>query len=355
MRVEQFTQLLAQPLLVDEKHITELQEIVQAYPYFQSANLLYTKALNNANHFNYYNTLKKTAVIAGDRKVLYELIKLKNETSSTPITNESNSNTEELKNERIEKKKQNDTTLIETIQILSEYNQPKPEETVFSFTLETNDLSKEESAHKNNEGEEILEEKKDKIQIAAIDYTDKPKSIDELIANQAANAYVEKEVLKVTQIEKDQKKEVELKPEPKLDTNQHHSFSQWLKAMQKPKTEDKSGVTQQLQTEQNAAKQTELPKKQNRTQQDKLIDELIKKQPKISKLNTDKTFYSAVDTARSSILEDEALVTETLAKIYALQANYSKAIRAYQILCLKFPEKSVYFASLIEEIKNKIK
>ncbi len=85
------------------------------------------------------------------------------------------------------------------------------------------------------------------------------------------------------------------------------------------------------------------------------FEDVIKKEPKISRLNLDKNFYSAVDTARSSVLEDEGLVTETLAKIYAIQGNYNKAIRAYEILCLKFPEKSVYFASLIEEIKKQIK
>jgi hypothetical protein len=45
-------------------------------------------------------------------------------------------------------------------------------------------------------------------------------------------------------------------------------------------------------------------------------------------------------------------MTETLAKIYLEQKKYSQAIQAYDILILKYPEKSVFFANRIEEIKQ---
>ena len=45
--------------------------------------------------------------------------------------------------------------------------------------------------------------------------------------------------------------------------------------------------------------------------------------------------------------------TETLAKIFIDQEYYDQAIDVYEKLSLLYPEKSVYFASLINELKLK--
>ena len=45
------------------------------------------------------------------------------------------------------------------------------------------------------------------------------------------------------------------------------------------------------------------------------------------------------------------LMTETLAKVYLEQKKYLKAIQAYEILILKYPEKSSYFADRMSDIK----
>ncbi|MBR5183525.1 MAG: hypothetical protein IKW15_03540 [Bacteroidales bacterium] len=61
------------------------------------------------------------------------------------------------------------------------------------------------------------------------------------------------------------------------------------------------------------------------------------------------------DTAAEAELDFESMdfVTETLAAIYADQGYYEKAIDAYAKLILLYPEKSSYFASLVNEIKLK--
>ena len=45
-------------------------------------------------------------------------------------------------------------------------------------------------------------------------------------------------------------------------------------------------------------------------------------------------------------------VTETLAQIYASQGYFSQAKEIYEKLILAYPEKSAYFAALIEKLKS---
>jgi tetratricopeptide (TPR) repeat protein len=58
------------------------------------------------------------------------------------------------------------------------------------------------------------------------------------------------------------------------------------------------------------------------------------------------------DVVERSTAEDDELITETLANIYLQQKKYTKAIYAFEKLSLKYPEKSIYFATRIKEAED---
>ena len=58
------------------------------------------------------------------------------------------------------------------------------------------------------------------------------------------------------------------------------------------------------------------------------------------------------DAALESSEENEQLMTQTLAHVYVEQKKYEKAITAFTILSLKYPEKSSFFAHQIQAIKK---
>jgi len=85
-----------------------------------------------------------------------------------------------------------------------------------------------------------------------------------------------------------------------------------------------------------------------------LINNFIDKIPTL-KVKKNK-FFSPTETAKSSIIENDELVTETLARVYLEQEHFEKAIEAYKKLSLKYPKKSSFFAdqiNLINDLKKK--
>ena len=86
--------------------------------------------------------------------------------------------------------------------------------------------------------------------------------------------------------------------------------------------------------------------------QHNLIDNFIKNEPQIKAPNAEQ--LNTENKAKKSAEDHYDLVSETLAAIYIEQMLYHKAIDTYQKLSLKFPEKSRYFADLIQSLEKKI-
>ena len=89
---------------------------------------------------------------------------------------------------------------------------------------------------------------------------------------------------------------------------------------------------------------------------DSLIDKFLSSNPgKIKQPLDDERpgeEQTRYEPEKNSLAENDEIITETLAMIYFQQKNYDKALDAFKKLSLKYPEKSVYFATRIEEIEH---
>ena len=86
----------------------------------------------------------------------------------------------------------------------------------------------------------------------------------------------------------------------------------------------------------------------------KIIDKFIKDKPRIIPENQT-SFFDPIDFANQSLMDNDEIVSETLARIYYDQGNLAKAIKIYKKLSLLNPEKRFYFADRIEKIRKEIK
>lgn len=154
-----------------------------------------------------------------------------------------------------------------------------------------------------------------------------------------------------------------------FDANESHSFQEWLqltktKPIERENTtttakievvkEDKIEAPEVLKevkkvTDLNTSIQIKPIKDPEKLKKLELIDKFIETNPKIVTSKT--AVVSAVNLEKSNA-DNSYLMTETLAKVYLEQKKYQKAIQAYEILILKYPEKSVLFAERIADIKN---
>ena len=145
----------------------------------------------------------------------------------------------------------------------------------------------------------------------------------------------------ISETEKIEKIEQKLELGKPLDfsVNEKHSFQEWLQISRiKPINRANVIDIDNNFDENNIEKQKKSA----------LIDKFIETSPKIPKVDKNST---NTEVYEQKIESNSYLMTETLAKVYLEQKKYDKAIQAYEILILKYPEKSFIFANRIQDIK----
>lgn len=354
MKQQDIIQLIRNPQSLGMAQLGELQGFTAAFPFFQTAQLLYTIGLKEHLPQHYQKQLRKTAVIANNRRVLYELLQAPAVKTLSPVPEIRQAETQAQQEVQQEAKQEVQKPAVSNVSVTSDEVKmiyittpvviEKTEKPIENKAQQELEVLKEIENETTSAVEEPMET------VPAFNEEKLNKEIELEISRQLVDSYVQTEVIRTPELHQEkqaepQEEETELQAEP-------GSFMDWL---QKVKKGDKTGK-KQPETPKTEEKEIENPQKQAENQKfeekRKLIDKIIESDPGKIRMNRDK-FFSANQDAKQSLLENEHLITETLAKIYALQGNISKAVRAYEILSLKFPQKSAYFASLIEKLKTK--
>ncbi|TRX03922.1 tetratricopeptide repeat protein [Flavobacterium gawalongense] len=277
MNVTDYTYLINRPDAINEKQTEALGNVLDEFPYFQSARALRLKGLYNQNSFKYNFALKVTAAHTTDRTVLFDFI-----TSDTFTA---------IQKDLYDKK------IVELLDI-----------TVIDSEIIIQ--------------EEKLEHKIDALEQSILT------SIKEALPSES------NENLKTTE------EKLAIGTPLDFSISEKHSFQEWL---QLSRTQPIERNTDSIDTSKTLPIEDEDKKKKAA-----LIDKFIETSPKISSVK-----HGVASTVTFDLNKDDNsyLMTETLARVYLEQKKYQKAIQAYEILILKYPEKSSFFADRIADIK----
>jgi len=378
MNSADYTFLLNQPGAINDRQTEALEKIVTEFPYFQSARALRLKGLYSQNSFQYNFALKVAAAYTTDRSVLFDFI-----TSDTFTTIQKGLYDQKLAelygidvNESEIVIEKNDEPAIDKVEqsILTSIkeSQTSYEEEAVAEEADTNDskLAQEAVLTHNTEVDEeetIIESSLPDTsnsemaeQIPAVDALEEIEFVpveekpEEAAIEPTTEVVAESNITEQT-AEAEEVAELQT-PEAKLhigeplefSKTETHSFQEWLQLSRiQPIQRDEPTKEIEL-TEQNPVEEITLEAADPKVKKSALIDRFIETNPKIPQMKPD---------VKAAVIEEpkedhSALMTETLARVYLEQKKYQKAIQAYEILILKYPEKSSFFADRISEIKN---
>ncbi len=299
----------------DRQMTGEVNEIIEIFPYCQSAYMLLLKGLQNTSDVRFENQLRTSAMRIADREVLYYF----------------------LKEEKEEKEKQTQSEIEPVIETSDSFDNgaPDSQQVVIETAKNSEDLINE---IEKSEGEGISEESTDdklhfgQRPIFIHTESDNGDSESSLFFIDNESETEEDRVIYMdpgfSVPEEEEEDLLELDNENRIVTSDDERISE------KPSQgEDQSNMKQE---------------------QSELIDQFILANPRIEP-SKEKSDTPQEDISFPFTEEKGEFVTETLARIYTNQGYYSRAIEIYEKLSLKFPEKSSYFASQIEKVQELIK
>lgn len=359
MNRDTFNSMLREPASISVESRDELLKMVKEYPWCSSAHVLLCKLDHREQHVAYDQHLRRAAVYAYDREALYNLLmgdKLRDTVaqfdqevesqSDDEVENPKPSVGEAVAEEGFSAASQPDAEISQET-LSAEDSQDGADENDAPSARLGRDKEEEEAdqatAKRKKAGDfddlhrEIIVEAISSTIEREVDEKDEPEDVPE--ANEASET--KHEITKTPPASEGPETSVTTKPKVAqniTDTGHLSAYAKWLLAHQQAEERDDSATP---------ALADELPA-DPKLKHTALIDRFIETDPKITPGKAD--LFSTENLAKMSLVEDEAFVTETMAMIYARQGHKKKAIKAYKLLSLKYPEKSVYFANQIKKL-----
>jgi len=298
--------LLQHPEELNKGQISVLEKISREFPYFQAVRPLLLKTLKEQGSFTYNQELKTTAAYTTDRTVLFDFI-------TSDVFQEKKEETATVK------KNKSDIEVVDHEEV----------KTVPRMAMD--DAIKMD-----------IEEAEDVLDPALFSARKEESLLQQIHITEEEEEQNSKEITSDT-------KEDELQIDKPLEFNRKetHSFAEWLKLTSvQPIERSEEGQGGKQHTEEQEKKSDSSLKQKEKFD---LIDEFIASNPKIQPAAKNSPTRNL---AKENQTPADELMTETLARVYLAQKNYKKAIQAYNILILKNPEKSGFFADQIRAIKK---
>ena len=400
MHKQQFLDIVKQPNRLNHIYFRQLRELVNEYPYFQTAYIMLAQKAIVTPDMNVQNVVGKVATYVGDRQKLYTylqeaksggLMSMPSQATQTKVWDKT-----KLQNTVAEQEDDEATIVMPKKNYITADDETAVVEQDSPAVKSVYEKLLQKSKGKFEVEEELLTDadllEKQRKDFSEADTDEVPMDTETIKVK--ARLAVEKEL----ETQKDAKEdniwkksgdsgritteEIEvikldvlddlekMKNEIEWDTTSHtndldldfednslDTDNDLLKNLQDKvnaykKRKQKSNIDDWLSKKTGKEKKIEKTKKKAPlTAEDvKEIKNIVTKSKKHKKDNN----MTIDEQVTSSLRESTPIISETMAKVYAQQGHYAKAIKIYQQLSLKYPEKKLNFADKILELKKKL-